>query len=77
MARTLAVLKGATPAQAIKEFPGTMPRGGAMTLAEATALLGGASAPASTPTSSRSVARRRAPPTTRRPQKAPASAGRS
>lgn len=50
MDRTLAVMKGASPAQAIKEFPGTLPRAGAMTLAEASALLGGASAPASTPT---------------------------
>ncbi|MGH2833280.1 MAG: hypothetical protein ACRDK2_10955, partial [Solirubrobacteraceae bacterium] len=51
MDRTLAVMKGASPAQAIKEFPGTLPRGGAMTLSEATALLGGVSAPSSTPTS--------------------------
>ena len=51
MDRTLAVMKGATPTQAIKEFPGTLPHAGAMTLSEAGSLLGGTSAPTGTPTS--------------------------
>jgi ABC-type transporter Mla subunit MlaD len=47
MDRTMAVFKGATPAQAIKEFPGKTEPAGAITLAEAEKFLGSASQPSS------------------------------
>jgi ABC-type transporter Mla subunit MlaD len=50
--RTLAVMKGATPAQAIKEFPGKLPPIGAISLAQAAELVGGGTPSASTPTAS-------------------------
>lgn len=49
MDRTLAVINGATPAQAIKEFPGKVEKGGVMSLAEAMKAIGEA-APTSSAT---------------------------
>ena len=67
MARTLAVLKGATPAQALAKYPGSVPSRAERCSAVGAGELG-------TPTPSRSAARARAPPTTRPRQKAPAPA---
>jgi phospholipid/cholesterol/gamma-HCH transport system substrate-binding protein len=50
MDRTLDVLKGASPAQAIKAFPGKISRAGAISLSEAARLIGSNGGSAATPT---------------------------